>query len=85
MGGYFSSRTMIGELVMVLVVALLLLYFILAAQFESLIQPMIILVEVVVDVGIVCRMGYRRIAQHHVDDWYGGDVWYHYQRLHSES
>jgi Cation/multidrug efflux pump len=52
-GGYFSSRTMIGELVMVLVVALLLLYFILAAQFESLIQPMIILVEVVVDVALV--------------------------------
>ena len=48
-GGYFSSRMMIGELVMVLVVALLLLYFILAAQFESIIQPMIILVEVVVD------------------------------------
>lgn len=52
-GSYFSSRSMIGELVMVLVVALLLLYFILAAQFESLIQPMIILVEVVVDVALV--------------------------------
>ena len=44
---------MIGELVMVLVVTLLLLYFILAAQFESLVQPMIILVEVVVDVALV--------------------------------
>ena len=52
-GGYFSSRTMIGELVMVLIVALLLLYFILAAQFESLVQPVIILVEVVVDVALV--------------------------------
>ena len=52
-GSYFSSRYMIGELVMVLVVALLLLYFILAAQFESLVQPMIILVEVVVDVALV--------------------------------
>ncbi len=52
-GGYFSSRTMIGELVMVLIVALLLLYFILAAQFESMLQPMIILVEVVVDVALV--------------------------------
>ncbi|MBR0181440.1 MAG: efflux RND transporter permease subunit [Prevotella sp.] len=52
-GSYFSSRSMIGELVMVLVVALLLLYFILAAQFESLVQPMIILVEVVVDVAFV--------------------------------
>ena len=52
-GSYFSSRSMIGELVMVLLVALLLLYFILAAQFESLVQPMIILVEVVVDVALV--------------------------------
>lgn len=52
-GGYFSSRTMIGELVMVLIVALLLLYFILAAQFESLVQPVIILVDVVVDVALV--------------------------------
>ena len=52
-GGYFSSRTMIGELVMVLIVALLLLYFIHAAQFESLVQPVIILVEVVVDVALV--------------------------------
>ena len=52
-GGYFSSRTMIGELVVVLIVALLLLYFILAAQFESLVQPIIILVEVVVDVALV--------------------------------
>lgn len=52
-GSYFSSRMMIGELMMVLVVALLLLYFILAAQFESIIQPMIILVEVVVDVALV--------------------------------
>ena len=52
-GNYFSSRSMIGELVMVLVVALLLLYFILAAQFESLVQPVIILVEVVIDVALV--------------------------------
>ena len=52
-GSYFSSRSMIGELATVLIVALLLLYFILAAQFESLLQPMIILVEVVVDVALV--------------------------------
>lgn len=52
-GGYYSSRSMISELLMVLVVALLLLYFILAAQFESMIQPMIILVEVVADVALV--------------------------------
>lgn len=52
-GSYFSSRSTIWELVMVLLVAVLLLYFILAAQFESLIQPVIILSEVVVDIAMV--------------------------------
>ena len=52
-GGYFSSRKLIGELSVVLAVALALLYFILAAQFESLIQPLIILLEMVVDVFFV--------------------------------
>lgn len=52
-GGYFSSRSMVWELAMVLVVAVLLLYFILAAQFESILQPVIILVEIVVDVALV--------------------------------
>ncbi|MHC1780743.1 MAG: efflux RND transporter permease subunit [Bacteroidales bacterium] len=49
-GSYFSNREMIKELVIILTVALLLLFFILAAQFESLIQPAIILSEVVVDI-----------------------------------
>jgi multidrug efflux pump subunit AcrB len=49
-GSYFSNRTLIKELVIILTVALLLLFFILAAQFESLIQPFIILSEVVVDI-----------------------------------
>ncbi len=52
-GNYYDSRQMIGELGMVLIVAVLLLYFILAAQFESLIQPVIILTEIVIDVCIV--------------------------------
>lgn len=52
-GSYFSSRSMIWELVMVLIVAVMLLYFILAAQFESMLQPVIILTEVVIDVAMV--------------------------------
>lgn len=52
-GGYFSSRQMIGEMTVVLLVALALLFFILAAQFESLVQPFIILLEMVVDVFFV--------------------------------
>ena len=52
-GNYFDSREMIRELAMVLIVAVLLLYFILAAQFESLLQPAIILTEIVIDVSVV--------------------------------
>lgn len=48
-GSYFSNRNMVGQLVGVLIVALLLLFFILAAQFESLVQPWIILSEIVID------------------------------------
>ena len=40
---------MVWQLVGVLVVALLLLFFILAAQFESLVQPWIILSEIIID------------------------------------
>lgn len=49
-GSYFSSRKTIGELMLIAIVSILLLYFILAAQFESLVQPMIILSEIVVDI-----------------------------------
>ena len=48
-GSYFSNRDMVWQLVGVLVVALLLLFFILAAQFESLVQPWIILSEIIID------------------------------------
>ncbi len=49
-GSYFSNRQMIKELAIILTIALLLLFFILAAQFESLVQPLIILSEIVTDV-----------------------------------
>lgn len=52
-GAYFSSRDLVSQLVSILVVSLLLLYFILAAQFESLVQPAIILSEMVIDVFLV--------------------------------
>lgn len=48
-GSYFSNREMISQLVMVLTVSLLLLYFIISAQFESLVQPLIIMSEIVID------------------------------------
>lgn len=52
-GNYYESRQMVRELALILTVAILLLYFILASQFESLLQPIIILIEIVIDVCIV--------------------------------
>lgn len=52
-GDYFSSREMIFELALVLAVAVALLYFILAAQFENVVQPAIILSEVALDIAAV--------------------------------
>ena len=49
-GSWFSNRGMIRELIVVLLVSLLLLYFILAAQFESIVQPLVILSEIVIDI-----------------------------------
>ena len=52
-GTYFSNREMIKELCTVLVISILLLFFILAAQFESLVQPCIILSELIIDIFAV--------------------------------
>lgn len=52
-GSYFSGREMVKELTAVLAVALLLLFFVMAAQFESLVQPLIILSEIVLDCFVV--------------------------------
>lgn len=49
-GSYFSNRGMAWEILVVLVVAVMLLYFILAAQFESVVQPLVILSELVLDI-----------------------------------
>lgn len=52
-GSYFSSQNTVWLLVMIMVVSVLLLFFILAAEFESLIQPLIILSEIFIDGFIV--------------------------------
>ena len=52
-GSYFTNREMIKELCMVLLVSILLLFFILAAQFESLVQPFIIMSELIIDIFAV--------------------------------
>ena len=51
-GAWFTNREMIREMLLVLLVALALLFLILASQFESLLQPFIILSEVVIDIAV---------------------------------
>ncbi len=50
-GNWFESQKLVQELLVVLMISLLLLYFILAAQFESLRQPIILLLEVPIDIA----------------------------------
>ncbi|MDA3878842.1 MAG: efflux RND transporter permease subunit [Prolixibacteraceae bacterium] len=49
-GSIFSNREMIRQMVLVLLISLALLYFILAAQFESVTLPLIVLAEVPIDI-----------------------------------
>jgi multidrug efflux pump subunit AcrB len=50
-GSYFDLQQLGSQLLIVIIVAVLLLYFIMAAQFESLWQPLIILLEIPIDIG----------------------------------
>jgi len=50
-GSLITGQRLFRELAVILVVALLLLYFILAAQFESLTQPLIVLLEIPIDIA----------------------------------
>ena len=51
-GSYFSNQKMLGELTVILLISILLMYFILAAQFESFLQPLVVLIEIPFDVSI---------------------------------
>jgi multidrug efflux pump subunit AcrB len=50
-GSIYDNREMMSELVIILLISILLMYFILAAQFESFVQPLIVLVEIPIDVS----------------------------------
>jgi len=50
-GAYFDNQNLFKELIGVFLIALLLLYFVMAAQFNSLLQPLIILTEIPINVG----------------------------------
>jgi multidrug efflux pump subunit AcrB len=49
-GSIFSNRTMMKELSVILLISLALLYFILTSQFESLTLPLLVLIEVPIDI-----------------------------------
>jgi len=61
-GSFFSNQKMLNELVIILLVSILLMYFILAAQFESFLQPLIVLLEIPIDVAfaliLLCICGH---------------------------
>ncbi|MDE6339969.1 MAG: efflux RND transporter permease subunit [Muribaculaceae bacterium] len=48
-GSYFTNARMMKELTVILLVSVMLMYFILCAQFESFLQPLIVLLEIPVD------------------------------------
>lgn len=50
-GQYFKDRETIGQLIGILGIAMLLLYFILAAQFESFVQPLIVIFSLPLGIG----------------------------------
>ncbi|WP_291580778.1 efflux RND transporter permease subunit [Bacteroides sp.] len=50
-GSFFSNKKMLEELVVILFISILLMYFILASQFESFVQPLIVLLEIPIDVA----------------------------------
>ena len=50
-GSFFSNQKMLSELVVILFISIMLMYFILAAQFESFKQPLIVLIELPIDVA----------------------------------
>ncbi|RRO26126.1 efflux RND transporter permease subunit [Flavobacteriaceae bacterium 14752] len=50
-GAYFENQNVLKEFIIVALVALSLLYFVMAAQFNSLLQPLIILTEIPINIG----------------------------------
>ncbi len=50
-GSIYQTRQLLSELWIIFLVAVLLLYFILASQFESLLQPLIVFIEIPIDIA----------------------------------
>lgn len=50
-GNFFANRQMLKELIVILMISILLMYFILASQFENFLQPLIVLAEIPIDIA----------------------------------
>jgi multidrug efflux pump subunit AcrB len=61
-GNFFSNMKMFRQLFVILLISLLLMYFILAAQFESFLQPFIVLLEIPID--LVASLGLLLVLGH---------------------
>jgi len=61
-GSFFSNKKMINELIVILMISILLMYFILAAQFENFVLPLIVLLEIPIDItaslGLLIVLGH---------------------------
>lgn len=61
-GSFFTNKEMLTEMMIILAISIMLMYFILAAQFESLVQPLIVLLEIPIDIaaalGLLLLMGH---------------------------
>jgi multidrug efflux pump subunit AcrB len=57
-GSFFSNKKMLGELIVILFISILLMYFILAAQFENFLQPLIVMVEIPIDIAAALGLLY---------------------------
>ena len=70
-----------GELTVILFVSLLLMYFILCAQFESFLQPLIVLMEIPIDTAFALlalwvfghTLNLMSAYRHYRDLWYCGE------------
>ena len=69
---------MLDELVVILLISLLLMYFILAAQFESFLQPLLVLAEIPIDVAFAFTLALdmRAYAESDVCHRSDCDSWY---------
>lgn len=52
-GTYFSGHSLVSEMISVLLISIMLLYLILAAQFGNMVQPLLVMFELVADIGFV--------------------------------